>query len=121
MAADYFRMLFLYPEYHLWPLYHRTISGLTVRILPYQLNNNFLTVNIPGSISIGCGKFTDIYLASPDTTNGINELKEDPHFGGTYFNLRVRHCFKVGGEYITSIEMSKDAFQDKTFQEKLKK
>ena len=92
------------------------------RLLKLQeLNNNFLTVNIPGSISIGCGKFTDIYLASPDTTNGINELKEDPHFGGTYFNLRVRHCFKVGGEYITSIEMSKDAFQDKTFQEKLKK
>jgi hypothetical protein len=84
-----------------------------------ELNNNLLSINIPGNLFISCGLFSDVFFCSPDTTVA-KELKADPHFAGTYFNLRVRHCFKMGGEYITSVEMAKDSFMEETFKENFK-
>ena len=86
------------------------------RILKLQeLNNNKITINIPGNISFNCGKFTDLFLNSPEITS-TEKLKPDPHFAGTYFNLRVMHSFKSNGHFLTAIELTKDSFMDKTIQ-----
>jgi hypothetical protein len=81
-----------------------------------ELNNNFFTVTIPGNFSITAGKFTDLFLNSPDTSSSSSGVKADVHFAGTYFNLRVRHSFKVNNTFLTSLELSKDSFLDKTLQ-----
>jgi hypothetical protein len=89
------------------------------RILKLQeLNNNIVTTNIPGNLSVECGNFADVFLCSPDTTIA-DQVKADPHFSGVYFILRVRHCFKVGGEFISSVELAKDSFMEETFKDNL--
>ncbi|MCA9495837.1 MAG: hypothetical protein KC589_02755, partial [Nanoarchaeota archaeon] len=80
-----------------------------------EFNNNIFTANITGNLSFLSGRFTDVYLNSPDTTTGI-KLKADPHFAGTYFNLRVRHSFGPEGHCITVVEMAKDSFMKETKQ-----
>jgi len=79
-----------------------------------ELNNNFFELTIPGDIGCFSGKFFDLYLNSPDVTTN-KELKSDPHFSGTYFCLQVRHCFKHEN-FITSMELCKDSFMEKTLQ-----
>ena len=44
------------------------------------------------------------------------KIQRDPHFAGTYVNLRVRHTFKPNGQFITALELAKDSFIDKTLQ-----
>lgn len=80
-----------------------------------EFNNNIFTANITGNLSFLSGRFTDVYLNSPDTTTGV-KLKADPHFAGTYFNLRVRHSFGPDGHCITVVEMAKDSFMKETKQ-----
>lgn len=79
-----------------------------------ELNNNYLKINMPGDISMYCGKFYDVYLNSPDVSTS-EKLKADPHFCGTYFCLRIRHCFKPEN-YTTALELSKDSFMEETLQ-----
>ena len=85
------------------------------RILKLQeLNNDFLTVNLPGDTNVHAGFFADVFFSAPATY----ELKPsaDPHFAGVYFMLRVRHCFKSDNSFVTSVELSKDSFMDITIQ-----
>lgn len=87
------------------------------RVLKIQeLNNNIMTVTVPGNISFNCGKFVDVYLNSPDTTT-TRGLQADPHFAGTYFILKVLHSFSVDKHFNTLMELTKDSFMDKTFKD----
>jgi len=80
-----------------------------------ELNNNTLYVNIPGNLNFTVGTFTDVFMHSHEVT-AEGKIQRDPHFAGTYVNLRVRHTFKSNGIFITAVEMAKDAFIDKTLQ-----
>lgn len=79
-----------------------------------EFNGNYYQLNIPGDVTLTCGIFYDFYLNSPDTTTG-KKLKSDPHFCGTYFCLRVKHCFKPD-DYVCSLEIVRDSFMEKTLQ-----
>lgn len=79
-----------------------------------ELNSNYIHINMPGDFSMYCGKFYDLYWNSPDVTTR-DELKTDPHVGGTYFCLRVKHVIRTE-EFTTSLELVKDSFMEKTLQ-----
>lgn len=86
------------------------------RVLKLQeLNNNTLYVNIPGNLNFTVGTFTDVFMHSHELT-AEGGIKRDPHFAGTYVNLRVRHTFKPDGYFVTAVELAKDSFIDKTLQ-----
>jgi len=80
-----------------------------------ELNNNTLYVNIPGNLNFTVGTFTDVFMHSHEMV-AEGGIKRDPHFAGTYVNIRVRHTFKSDGIFITALELAKDSFIDKTLQ-----
>lgn len=79
-----------------------------------EFNGNYYQMNLPGDVTLTCGTFYDFYLNSPDTTTG-SKLKSDPHFCGTYFCLKIKHCFKPD-DYVCSLEIVRDSFMEKTLQ-----
>ena len=86
------------------------------RILKLQeLNNNILTVNIPGDLNFTAGHFSDLYIHSHELSSG-EELTRDCHSAGTYINLRVRHTFKPLNVFRTTLEIAKDSFIENTLQ-----